>query len=44
MPQCLATLSGASVLRFWGKIYGTECDYYVAEGKLGPGEESDLPA
>ena len=25
--------SGASQMRFWGKIKGTEFDYYVAEGK-----------
>lgn len=21
-------------MRLWGKIRGTECDYYIAEGKL----------
>lgn len=26
-------------MRFWGKIKGTEYDYYVAEGKLDGGEE-----
>lgn len=30
----LAILSGASQLRFWGKIYGTQKDYWVAEGVL----------
>ena len=28
----LAKTSGASKLRFWGKINGTEKDYYIAEG------------
>jgi radial spoke head protein 4/6 len=28
----LAKASGASKLRFWGKIHGTEKDYYIAEG------------
>jgi len=30
----LALLSGASQLRFWGKVYGTQKDYWVAEGVL----------
>jgi radial spoke head protein 4/6 len=30
----LALLSGASQLRFWGKVFGTEKDYWVAEGVL----------
>jgi hypothetical protein len=30
----LAVLSGASQLRFWGKIYGVQRDYWVAEGVL----------
>ena len=30
--QNLARTSGASSLRFWGKICGTERDYYIAEG------------
>lgn len=38
--QKLATSSGASQLRLWGKIIGTERDYYVAEGVVeGGGEE-----
>jgi len=31
----LMNVSGASELRFWGKIYGTKSDYYIAEGKGG---------
>ena len=39
MMKLLAS-SGASQMRFWGKIKGTEFDYYIAEGKLdGGGEE-----
>ncbi len=30
----LAVLSGANQLRFWGKIYGTQRDYLIAEGIL----------
>jgi len=30
--QNLAKTSGASKLRFWGKINGTERSYYIAEG------------
>jgi hypothetical protein len=33
--------SGASSLRFWGKIKGTEMDYYVAEGTQDQGEGED---
>ena len=32
-------LSGASQLRFWGKIYGTNADYFVVEGTLAKAEE-----
>ena len=35
----LAVMSGASALRFWGKIYGSEKDYYVVEGDLNKSEE-----
>jgi hypothetical protein len=35
----LAEKSTASKIRFWGKIYGTEHDYLVAEGVLDGGEE-----
>lgn len=39
MTKLLAS-SGASQMRFWGKIKGTEYDYYIAEGKLdGGGDE-----
>ena len=33
---------GASQMRFWGKIKGTQKDYFVAEGFLEGGEEADL--
>lgn len=36
----LAVMSGASQLRFWGKIYGTEKDYYIIEGILNAAEET----
>jgi len=32
-------MSGASKLRFWGKIFGTEKDYLVVEGVLENMEE-----
>ena len=35
----LALLSGASQLRFWGKIYGSKKDYWVVEGVLDVAEE-----
>jgi radial spoke head protein 4A len=35
----LALMSGASQLRFWGKLYGTEKDYFVVEGELNQSEE-----
>lgn len=35
----LATLSGASRLRFWGKILGIQRDYWVIEGVLDSAEE-----
>ncbi|CDW78166.1 UNKNOWN [Stylonychia lemnae] len=35
----LAVLSGASQLRFWGKVYGIQKDYWVAEGILDTQEE-----
>ena len=34
----LIAKTGAANLRFWGKIKGTEADYYVAEGTLEAGE------
>lgn len=34
----LLASSGASGMRLWGKIKGTKCDYYVAEGTLEAGE------
>ena len=36
----LAQLSGASRLRFWGKIYGSKKDYWVVEGILDIPEEA----
>ena len=35
----LAADSGAAKLRFFGKIRGTDNDYYVAEGEGAGGEE-----
>lgn len=35
----LALLSGASRLRFWGKIYGSKKDYLIVEGILDIPEE-----
>lgn len=35
----LAVLSGATQLKFFGKIYGTQKDYWVVQGKLGFTEE-----
>ncbi len=34
MARLLAK-SGSSQMKFWGKIKGTEFDYFIAEGKLG---------
>ena len=28
-------------MRFWGKIKGTEYDYFIAEGKVDAGEAAD---
>jgi radial spoke head protein 4A len=36
----LAVMSGASALRFWGKVYGSEQDYLVVEGDLLKSEEA----
>lgn len=35
----LAVMSGATSLKFFGKIYGTSKDYWVAQGTLGFQEE-----
>ena len=32
-------MSGASTLSFFGKIYGTQKDYWIAQGKLDLSEE-----
>ena len=37
----LAKKSGAGQLKLWGKIKGTESDYYIAEGKLEAAEAGD---
>jgi hypothetical protein len=39
----LAHLSGATNLRFWGKIFGTNKDYFVAEGILSQTEDEKAP-
>ena len=33
--------SGASSMRFWGKIKGVEADYYIAEGTQDAGEPAE---
>jgi hypothetical protein len=41
----LATSSGASNIRLWGKILGSDKDYYIAEGAFeGGADESEKPA
>jgi hypothetical protein len=40
MTKLLAS-SGASQMRFWGKIKGTEFDYFIVEGKLDAGGGDD---
>jgi hypothetical protein len=40
MKKLMAT-SAASSLRFWGKIKGTEKDYFVAEGTQEAGEPAE---
>ena len=37
--KTLAKESGASAIRFFGKITGTQKDYYIAEGVVEGGEE-----
>lgn len=36
----LAVMSGASPVKFFGKIYGTQKDYWVAKGQLHYSEET----
>jgi len=33
--------TGASSMRLWGKIRGSGCDYFIAEGTLDGGEEAE---
>lgn len=43
--QKLAATSGATKLRFWGKVHGTEKDYYIAEGQAEAlADENEKPA
>ena len=37
--QRLAVMSGADSIRFCGKIYGTQADYWIASGRLPDAEE-----
>ena len=37
----LIVSSGATSLRFWGKIKGTERDYFIAEGTQEAGEPAE---
>lgn len=41
----LSIMSGSDSIRFWGKIFGTEKDYYIAEGFVAGGadEEAEKP-
>jgi len=39
----LAAKTNAKELRFWGKILGTQADYYVAEGLLDNEYSDDIP-
>jgi len=38
-----AAVSGAKMLRFWGRIYCTKSDYWILEGELTSNEENELP-
>lgn len=40
----LAGDSGAQRLRFFGKIRGTEQDYYIAEGEVDGGDDEEIGA
>lgn len=42
--QRLAHLSGATSLRFWGKMLTSKQDYYVIEGQISSTEEPELPS
>ena len=37
--KVLSTATGATYIRFWGMIRGTEKDYYIAEGAYEGGED-----
>jgi len=39
----LAEKTQAKTLRFWGKIFGTQADYYVAEGRVSDEFADDVP-
>ena len=38
----MATESQSPNIRFFGKVFGTEKDYYVAEGSLDAADEEDV--
>lgn len=38
-----AAISGATELRFWGKIHCTLNDYWILEGELLENEETEVP-
>jgi hypothetical protein len=40
----LAALTGAANVRLWGKIWGTEKDYYIAEGTSDANQLEEPPA
>lgn len=39
----LAISSGAESVRLWGKIHGTQQDYYIAEGSKFDGNQLEEP-
>lgn len=42
--KSLSTSTGAANLRLWGKIWGTERDYYIAEGTSDANQLEEPPA
>lgn len=38
-----AAISGATMMRFWGKFYCLKSDYWVLEGEVRSNEEQDVP-
>ncbi len=42
--KALTLKTGASQIRFWGKVYGIEKDYFIAEGVLDGDDGEEKPA